>query len=227
MISLEVYCDSHTLHLQQLYTGLAQLHNRGVIRLRQRMDTTPTKAKWPGLKVLVNGATLVYYDMHDSANINNEAMEEVAFYFKRSFTEEHSREHGTGKVFPFGLNYYIYNGRADFFKMARDVSFGSACSKIRRVVKQVVFGNFPTGAATRSNPMLWTAPSGVAYDATMGPAQPGWVSGTARRRGQSDSGQLCPTAEARIRRPVFRRNKARRICVQVFRRRSSARRAAV
>lgn len=151
MISCEIFCNLRaTHHLQQVYTGFVQLHKNRVIRLKQRMCRSPGVTT--GLKVLLNGTIPIYYDLHDSERIDTQSLEEVDFYFKRSFIAEHARH--SEKIHPLGLNYCVYHGRTDFFKLARDASYGSMPSRLKRVLKQVVWGCFPTPRELEAFPNL-------------------------------------------------------------------------
>ena len=87
--------DSDSIHLSQIYTGFALLHSAGEIRLSQEFRNQnhfdPTKpqhlrsAREAHLLVVVNGNTRLYYDCHDSHEIDENAAAEVDFYFKRSY----------------------------------------------------------------------------------------------------------------------------------------------
>jgi hypothetical protein len=72
------------------------------------------------LKVIANGETVLYYDTHDSYEIDREALQQVDFYFKRSYLDTECEKLGAkGKVFPLGLNYLVYSDEADLFLLQR------------------------------------------------------------------------------------------------------------
>ncbi len=151
MVSCEMFCNLlATHHLQQVYTGFVQLYKSGVIRLKQRMCRNPGRTT--GLTVLLNGTMPIYYDMRDSAQIDMELLDQVDFYFKRSFTEDHARRHA--KIHPLGLNYLVHYGRGDFFKLARDISYGSIPNRLKHALKQATWGYFPTPKDLEAYPRL-------------------------------------------------------------------------
>jgi hypothetical protein len=140
MIACEVFCDGFSIHVEQLYTGFAQLYRKGFLRLKQKMCRPPRMSA--GMHVCLNGSISLFYDTSDGQAIDAELLRDTDYYFKRSFAEEHCRM--SDKIHPLGLNYLVYNDGADWFKIARDLSFGSALVRIRRLVKHLVLGEFPT-----------------------------------------------------------------------------------
>lgn len=165
LVTCEILCDSCFHYLQQIFTGFAQLHKAGVIRLRQRMCKPTTNTS--GVKVLINGSTWVYYDMHDNAAINEQVLDEVEFYFKRSFLPDHSRH--CKKIFPYGLRYAVFDGRFDLFQMERVASFGTAWQRLRRLAKQLLVANFPSVSQVEAPPCLGQPPRVLLMTQLWGP----------------------------------------------------------
>jgi hypothetical protein len=131
-IVCELLSHSNSSHLQQIYTGFVLLHKSGAIELIQRICKTDfiDKKKPPHLqdgrvshlKVLVNKEKVVYYDTHDSFEIDGEAINEVDFYFKRSYSDtEVFKLRDKEKIFPLGLNYLVYSNGLDTFLLRRTV----------------------------------------------------------------------------------------------------------
>ena len=129
-ITCEIFAHLDSPHLQQLYTGFSVLHKRGIIQLIQTTrkqdiideDAPPhlRDAKRSHLKVLLDGHYVLYYDTHDSFEIDAGILATVDVYFKRSYSE-----HAIGqlelkhRVFPLGLNYPVYSDGVDVFAMKR------------------------------------------------------------------------------------------------------------
>jgi len=129
-ITCEIFAHSDSIHLQQLYTGFSALHKKGIIQLNQttvKRDTIDEDApphlrdaKRSHLKVLLDRQYILYYDTHDSFEIDAGILATVDVYFKRSYLE-----HAIGqlelkhRVFPLGLNYLVYRDGIDAFAMRR------------------------------------------------------------------------------------------------------------
>ena len=129
-ITCELFAHSDSPHLQQLYTGFSVLHKRGLIKLtqttRQRniidKDAPPhlRDARRSHLKVLLDRHYVLYYDTHDSFEIDAGVLATVDVYFKRSYFEPVIRQlELKHRVFPLGLNYPVYSDGLDVFAMER------------------------------------------------------------------------------------------------------------
>lgn len=116
-----IICHSNYEHLQQVYTGFFQLHKKGIINLSQRVEKIPLgKYQEVHVKVIVNDRFTLYYDMHDCGEILPEYLENVDFYFKRSYAPEFlDTLPDKEKVFPYGLNYQTYIDGFDPFLFQR------------------------------------------------------------------------------------------------------------
>lgn len=123
-ITCELYCFSDVEHLQQIYVGYNMLHYKGAIRAHQNIiqknlfdEEKPThlrNSKNTHLKVILNKKTVLYYDLHDSYEIDADVLKDVDFYFKRSFSEKTiTNEELKKKIFPLGLNYCTFDSRFD------------------------------------------------------------------------------------------------------------------
>ena len=114
----EILCDSDSPHLAQIYTGFAMLHRAGEILLSQRFRNRDhfeaskpqhlRDASYTHLLVAVNQSIKLYYDCHDSFEIDERAASEVDCYFKRSYAPNRVPDNLKSRVFPLGLNYELY-----------------------------------------------------------------------------------------------------------------------
>jgi hypothetical protein len=129
-ITCEIFAHSDSIHLQQLYTGYSALHKSGIIQLIQttrKQDTIDKDApphlwdaKRSHLTVLLDRHYVLYYDTHDSFEIDAETLATVDVYFKRSYYEPAIRQlELKHRVFPLGLNYLVYSDGVDMFAMER------------------------------------------------------------------------------------------------------------
>jgi hypothetical protein len=143
-ITCELLSSSNTGHLQQVYTGFHLLHGGHVIKLSQRIckkeliDTTKPPhlrdAKRYHLKVLVNRDRVIYYDCHDSFEIDGDALSKVDFYFKRSYSpKEIDKLNDKQKIFPLGLNCEPYVRGFDIFLLNRTI-LSTGTAKLRNLV---------------------------------------------------------------------------------------------
>jgi hypothetical protein len=129
-IPCEIFAHSDSTHLQQLYTGFSALHKKGIIQLIQttlKRDTIDKAApphlrdaKRSHLKVLLDRHYVLYYDTHDSFEIDASILATVDVYFKRSYLEDAIRQlELKHRVFPLGLNYPVYSDGVDVFAIER------------------------------------------------------------------------------------------------------------
>jgi hypothetical protein len=78
------------------------------------------QARKTHLRVVLDNQRVLYYDEHDSFEIDPEVLQEVDFYFKRSYADaEVKKLRENFKVFPLGLNYPVYCGGFDRFSLER------------------------------------------------------------------------------------------------------------
>lgn len=133
MISCQIICESNSAHLSQIYTGFARLHRAGeivlsqVCRPRDLFDANRPQhlrdARKMYLLVIVNRDVRLYYDCHDSYEIDESASEQVDCYFKRSYAPSRIPDSLKPKVFPLGFNYELYSDEIDSFEQQRLSSF--------------------------------------------------------------------------------------------------------
>jgi len=123
-IACTLFCYSNSAHVQQLYTGFGLLQRQGIIDLsfqllKERPPDLPGVGP-NGLKVVINGEKLLFYDTFDGYQINPNVLGKVDFYFKRSFLPSAIDKNMIyRKVFPLGLNYLVYEGSPSFFSLKR------------------------------------------------------------------------------------------------------------
>lgn len=129
MITCHLLCHGTSEHLSQLFTGFSLLHSAGEILLSQEyrrqnnFDASRPQhlrdARRAHLLVLVNRRIKLYYDCHDSYEIDEPAAAEVDCYFKRSYEPSQVPDTLKGKVFPLSLNYEVYPDEFDDFELQR------------------------------------------------------------------------------------------------------------
>jgi hypothetical protein len=118
--SCELLCQSDSDHLQQIYTGFWVLQKRGLIKLKQRLCNKYLISDGAYLEVVVNGTRRIYYDTHDSFEIDTEALSRVDFYFKRSYSDQIINNLSyKEKIFPLGLNFVVYAAGLDILLLNR------------------------------------------------------------------------------------------------------------
>lgn len=129
-LACHLFVQSNLDHLQQIYAGFHRLHRRGVIRLSQTLVAPPAddparpphlRDAWRAhLRVVVAGRLELFYDLHDSFEIDEAALARSDFYFKRSYAPHFDQTPAyQGKVFPLGLNYHVFDDAADPFDLQR------------------------------------------------------------------------------------------------------------
>jgi len=83
MITCDIICNRIDRHLAHFYTGFSQLHKHGFVHLKQTRSSHPHA--WIGIEVHVNSSVKLYYDVSDNKIVNTDILDNVHFYFKRSF----------------------------------------------------------------------------------------------------------------------------------------------
>ncbi len=129
MITCHLLYSSTWAHLSQLFTGFSLLHSAGEILLSQEykaqslFDAAKPQhlrdARRTHLLVVVNHSIRLYYDCHDSCEIDEQAAGEVDYYFKRSYAPAQVPDSCKDKVFPLGLNYGVFPAESDSFERRR------------------------------------------------------------------------------------------------------------
>ena len=118
-LTVQISLDKDYSHVQQLCAGFVELHRRGVIQLSQRCDIAEAGHRWGGLYAEVNGAR-VFYDTFDGQEICEPILNDVDFYFKRSYSKLACQDEK--KILPLGLNYRVFAKGIDTFRVRRVVS---------------------------------------------------------------------------------------------------------
>jgi hypothetical protein len=134
VIRCHAVCHGNSTHLSQIHTGLALLHHSGQIVLSQECKTMsrpdPGKphhlrdARQTHLLVIVNLKARLYFDCHDSGEIDEAAAAGIDCYFKRSYKRQLVPDPLKDKVFPLGLNYELHSPASDAFSRERTAVFG-------------------------------------------------------------------------------------------------------
>lgn len=112
----QIFVESNSNHLQQIYCGFEYLRRNGVFSLRQIIDKKSSGLKknrllptgvQPGyLKVIINENHKVAYDVHDGDGIDMSLLDWCDRYNKRSFNpSKHTKL--SPKIKPLGLNYLV------------------------------------------------------------------------------------------------------------------------
>jgi hypothetical protein len=90
----------------------------------------------------------IYYDTHDSYEIDQTHLETCDFYFKRSYDSKYILEshlNSYNKIFPLGLNYLVFSNSIDFFAFKRNFLLNKAfVKKIDQSIRAVDFNNYLT-----------------------------------------------------------------------------------
>lgn len=137
----ELECWSNSERLSQLYTGLGDLHRAGRIRLKQVLAPAPAKdmAKPQHLreafqdhaKVMV-GTKRLFFDMHDSHEIDLTQLAVCDLYFKRSLSRRPDLDPvQVRKIRAWGLNYPVESNAFDLFGLRRHLRFNRGYNQLR------------------------------------------------------------------------------------------------
>jgi hypothetical protein len=142
MIHCSIHCYSNSAHVSKLFTGFALLQEAGAVTLSQQclidnaIDMSKPQhlrdARLAHLLVVVNGSVKLYYDNHDSDEVDADAAEGVDCYFKRSYSRPRIPESVTSKVFPLGLNYPLYSDEVDALESERIRAFARGSILLNR-----------------------------------------------------------------------------------------------
>ena len=107
------------------------MHRRSLINLSQKIQpknlVETARGKHlrndvnPNLRVILNDKITVHYDTHDSWEVNEELLNQVDCYFKRSFSSARLQKLGENytKIYPLGLNYAVSPNGVDKFALQR------------------------------------------------------------------------------------------------------------
>ncbi|MGG6266736.1 hypothetical protein ACQ4M3_10295 [Leptolyngbya sp. AN03gr2] len=148
-ITCELQSRSNLHALQLIYTGFKALRDAKVVDLEQRIvqenliDLSQTvhlqDAQRHHISVTLNNQYLLYYDLHDSYEVNHKALEKADLYFKRSFSETYVRSiEATEKVFPLGLIFPVYSKGIDLL-FADRIKLDQKKDKIKSLLYSIGF----------------------------------------------------------------------------------------
>jgi len=156
-INCELICTSNSGHLQILYTGFQLLKRQKKINLAYKVvkseDGKPANAAQ--LTVKLDASILIRFDTNDFGLIVRDEVDEVDYYFKRSFSEEFiGEELAYKKVFPLGLHYRVQEEFPSLFSIRRR-SIDINSSRRRKVFIQQLLGPI-----NNINPKLFRLHSG-------------------------------------------------------------------
>jgi hypothetical protein len=109
------------MHLEQLYTGIANLMAQGRISVSVKMNPHPKKSMFmqdlgePCIKLRLENGPMILFDVHDHFSLlgHESLLDDVDIYFKRSYQlsgydEVVSQSKKKFKVLPLGFNYSVY-----------------------------------------------------------------------------------------------------------------------
>src|SRR5262245_23265182 len=155
MTTVTCALEPHSLqtHLQQIYTGFLMLHRGGRIRMTQRVRPAPALRPGPQhlrdaasyrVAVRIDGRIDAVYDLHDSAEIDPDALAGAHIYFKRSFAPAALEALAPGqrqKVRPLGLNYSLYPDGVDGFGVARAWELARGAGRWRETARALTISD--------------------------------------------------------------------------------------
>src|SRR5262249_25684819 len=97
-------------------------------RIQNNFDPTKPQhlrdARHAHLQVILNRNSRLYFDCHDSFEIDEDGAGEVDCYFKRSYVRPAVPESLRAKVFPLVLNYEVHSAELDTWSRQRISLFG-------------------------------------------------------------------------------------------------------
>lgn len=137
-IECKLYSHSICPHVQQIYTGFKMLADSGWGSIHQeiRPPVAGSLSRQQHLRSLTdthlkvdvrnnsNEKLTLYFDTHDSKEIDPVHLEACDFYFKRSYSSRYVAECHPGqrhKIHPLGLNYFVLPDRVDSLALQRNL----------------------------------------------------------------------------------------------------------
>lgn len=151
-IKCKLLCHSISPHIQQLFTGFKMLGDNGLIDVTQEICKHNTNnmssvqhlrdATYAHLRVEVtdkdNHKLMLYFDNHDSREVDKTHLRDCDAYFKRSFSRKYISEfhvEDKDKIYPLGLNYLVLPNSIDLLALQRNASLSTS---IRRKLGGVI-----------------------------------------------------------------------------------------
>lgn len=148
-IDCKLYYPSNTKHLNQLFAGLCDLDRIGWIKLSQKFklpsvpdNNTPQHLKRARLEhaIVEFAGKRLYFDFHDSQEIDLAGLAESDLYFKRSLSLGSAADHALSRVFPAGLNYNVESASFDRFAFWRNLKLNSGLGRFREFWRHLPIG---------------------------------------------------------------------------------------
>ncbi|WP_062059824.1 hypothetical protein [Cellvibrio sp. OA-2007] len=130
-------------HSSQIYTGMYRLKNQQIFDLKYIPSEKAQKYisiekevidQLPGVLALIN-SDLVFFDLLDSPKIENQVLNEVDFYLKRSYRKS---GYESQKILPLGLNFEVYNNYPYWFETYRYLSLNYSPKKALKTNLSVI-----------------------------------------------------------------------------------------
>ncbi len=196
VIDCRLLCYSNIEHLQILFTGFRLLEKSGVINLTYQFPSQPSShlptPSPADLLVEVNNSKTILFDMVDFGEIHAEKVDQVDFYFKRSYSPGLVPDNQAfKKVFPLGLMYCVEEEFPSRFALARMGLEKDRKKRAEAILKDFgsFFGNLnprlfrldPTNCSCPPDPSL---PPGVIFMSAL------WDPDTTKPKYQSERVQI-------------------------------------
>jgi hypothetical protein len=141
--------------VQQLYTGFSMLAENGLIDISQeiRQYSTNSTSKKQYLKNATDAHLVVellsgkkqkmflYFDNHDSQEIDENHLQDCDIYFKRSFSQNYINDKHfeyKDKIHPLGLNYWVLPNKCSMMTLYRNLSLSkSTLRKLDGIISSI------------------------------------------------------------------------------------------
>ena len=143
----EVISYGRSVQTHLVYTGLFLLKQRGFLKLSCKLVDSGLDmskpfhlrdAKKSHIKLILNGKWKIYYDLHDSYEIDENVLNGVDVYYKRNYYEKYISQcfpEIKQKIYPFGPNYYVYPDEIDFCNIKRALALRNRKEKFGELLK--------------------------------------------------------------------------------------------
>ncbi len=150
ILNCEIIAYGNTRHAQQIFTGYFLLKRQGIINLTSKIENIKFNnlskpqhirdAKKYHTKVIINNEINVYYDMHDSYEIDLEELYNVDIYFKRSYLDNYIDKLGydkSKKIYKLGLYYPVFPNNIDFQNIKRSIFLSTGKAKLSSFMRAI------------------------------------------------------------------------------------------
>lgn len=160
ILTCDITVYANTTHIQQVLIGYFLLKQQAMINLKSQFefvdfndmnkDQHIRDAKKYHVQVVLDNTIVVYYDMHDSFEIDREVLNRVDVYFKRSYLSSYFdtfEKELSSKVFEWGLNYEVFPNTIDFDNVKRSLFLSKGKEKILSFMRAINLPSSLTNAA--------------------------------------------------------------------------------